>query len=68
MPAAPKKATNPPGLMSFKTEGSSASQVIKAKAAETNNCMRGEARALVASSFRFCTLLLSLALKNRFTS
>ena len=68
MPAAPKNATKPPGLIDSKTVGSRANQVINANAAETKNCISGEASALVASSFRFCILLLSLALKNLLTS
>ena len=53
-----------PGVISETTEASKASQVIKAKAAETKIWTKGEAIELVASNFKFCFLLLSLARLN----
>ena len=53
-----------PGVISETTDASKASQVIKAKAAETKIWTKGEAIELVASNFKFCFLLLSLARLN----
>ena len=64
MPAALKKAINVPGVILETTDASKANHVMRARAAETNICTKGEAIEFVASSFKFCFLLLSLAELN----
>ena len=68
MPAALKKAMKVPGVISETTEASKANQVISARAADTNICTKGDAIEFVASNFKFCFLLLSLARLNLFIS